>query len=347
MASTSKYTYLDIKVGTEVCVKQYTTIKEYIQQSYDRIIKLESNSDRKLECVKIFNEIFTNTDDFMDYASHYKNYFLIVTPSEFITSEGKITAKISELRSIFISNIDNENSVLTNEYLATLLNNTLPSHINNLITETTVIYGLVNNNLTARYSTLISKDDVKLTIPELTDGDVVGTIDSEEGLIWKGTGTIDILLEVVNKNIKMQFDSGRITPETFAQVYTTLMMEAIKQGINILGLTKDNLLKWQASANKDVLDKLNAAMIKQQIKTYERQLKGFDDHMYLKLCDAQANAFSTMFASGLLDGSDTGPFSSQNLNKMWNKAADRAESNASATFDIDERISKPESMIFL
>ena len=191
----------------------------------------------------------------------------------------------------------------------------------------------------------------EINFSDLTKGKVV-----TEGtdLQWKGTGVFDKLMEAVNKNIKIQYDEGKIKGTDYANVYLGSLQTVLQQSIEFIlreklveaqieGVKMDNIVKefeieikvpkelellekQVELAEQEVLvkreqvaqTKAQAALINRQqtelelngvkdreskaaqTSLYIRQERGFDDNKYQKLFEAQMNAWSLMFSSGML-----------------------------------------------
>ena len=126
---------------------------------------------------------------------------------------------------------------------------------------------------------------VKLS--ELTNGTtVVKEVDGLKTYTWEGTAVFDVLVHVVNENLKIQYDAGRIKATDYAQAYIGGLQTCITESMKYI-LQKDNLIK------DEELKQAN-------IELLNRQKQGFDDNKYQKLFEAQMNAWALMFSSGLL-----------------------------------------------
>ena len=126
---------------------------------------------------------------------------------------------------------------------------------------------------------------VKLS--ELTNGStVVKDVDGLKTYTWEGTAVFDVLVHMVNENLKIQYDAGRIKATDYAQAYIGGLQTCITEAMKYI-LQKDNLIKDEElkQANIDLLN---------------RQKEGFDDNKHQKLFEAQMNAWALMFSSGLL-----------------------------------------------
>ena len=126
-----------------------------------------------------------------------------------------------------------------------------------------------------------------VNLGDLTNGTtVVKDIDGLKTYTWEGTAVFDVLVHMVNENLKIQYDEGRIKATDYAQAYIGGLQTCITESMKYI-LQKDNLIKDEElkQANIDLLN---------------RQKEGFDDNKYQKLFEAQMNAWALMFSSGLL-----------------------------------------------
>ena len=126
-----------------------------------------------------------------------------------------------------------------------------------------------------------------VNLDDLTNGStVVKEVDGLNTYTWEGTGVFDILVRMVNENLKIQYDEGRIKATDYAQAYIGGLQTCITEAMKYI-MQKDNLLKDEEvkQANIDLLN---------------RQREGFDDNKFQKLFEAQMNAWALMFSSGLL-----------------------------------------------
>ena len=126
-----------------------------------------------------------------------------------------------------------------------------------------------------------------VNLTELTNGStVVKEVDGLNTYTWEGTAVFDVLVRIVNENLKIQYDEGRIKATDYAQAYIGGLQTCITESMKYI-MQKDNLIKDEAvkQANIDLLN---------------RQKEGFDDNKYQKLFEAQMNAWALTFSSGLL-----------------------------------------------
>ena len=126
-----------------------------------------------------------------------------------------------------------------------------------------------------------------VNLEELTNGTtVVKVVDGLNTPTWEGSAIFDVLVCIVNENLKIQYDAGRIKATDYAQAYIGGLQTCLTESMKYI-MQKDNLIKDEdlKQANIDLLN---------------RQKEGFDDNKYQKLFEAQMNAWALMFSSGLL-----------------------------------------------
>ena len=126
-----------------------------------------------------------------------------------------------------------------------------------------------------------------VNLDDLTNGTtVVKEVDGLKTYTWEGTAVFDVLVHMVNENLKIQYDAGRIKATDYAQAYIGGLQTCITESMKYI-MQKDNLIK------DEELKQAN-------IELLNRQKEGFDDNKYQKLFEAQMNAWALMFSSGLL-----------------------------------------------
>ena len=126
-----------------------------------------------------------------------------------------------------------------------------------------------------------------ISLAELTNGTtVVKKVDGLNTYTWQGTAVFDVLVRMVNENLKIQYDEGRIKATDYAEAYIAGLQTCITEAMKFI-MQKDNLIKDEdlKQANIELLN---------------RQKEGFDDNKHQKLFEAQMNAWALMFSSGLL-----------------------------------------------
>ena len=126
-----------------------------------------------------------------------------------------------------------------------------------------------------------------VNLAELTNGTtVVKEVDGLNTFTWEGTAVFDVLVRMVNENLKIQYDEGRIKATDYAQAYIGGLQTCLTESMKYI-MQKDNLIK-DIEVKQANIDLLN------------RQKEGFDDNKHQKLFEAQMNAWALMFSSGLL-----------------------------------------------
>ena len=126
-----------------------------------------------------------------------------------------------------------------------------------------------------------------ISLTELTNGTTVARkVDGLNTFTWEGTAVFDVMVRMVNENLKIQYDEGRIKATDYAQAYIGGLQTCVTESMKYI-MQKDNLIKDEdlKQANIDLLN---------------RQKEGFDDNKHQKLFEAQMNAWALMFSSGLL-----------------------------------------------
>lgn len=229
-----------------------------------------------------------------------------------------------------------------------------------------------------------TKADISMKIEELTNG---SKVKKDQFFEWEGSAILDTFINVLGKNIEIQFDNGRILGSDFASAYIQMLQIASTQAMAWIQLSKDLSLKQRdldikESLNKsdialkqrdlDMRDSLNTSevalkqrdldmrnslnnsevVLKQrdldikeamnvvdtciknrqialqetktnsEIKVADRQIAGYDDNLVIKLLQAQLDAFSLIFSSGMVDLGDgdnaLGPLHRSNLTETYN-----------------------------
>ena len=126
-----------------------------------------------------------------------------------------------------------------------------------------------------------------VNLAELTNGTtVVKEVDGLNTYTWEGTAVFDVLVRMVNENLKIQYDEGRIKATDYAEAYIAGLQTCLIESMKFIK-EKDNLMK-DIEVKQANIDLLN------------RQKEGFDDNKHQKLFEAQMNAWALMFSSGLL-----------------------------------------------
>ena len=94
-----------------------------------------------------------------------------------------------------------------------------------------------------------------VNLAELTNGNtVVKEVDGLNTFTWEGTAVFDVLVRIVNENLKIQYDAGRIKATDYAEAYIAGLQSCIAESMKFI-MEKDNLMKdiEVKQANIDVL----------------------------------------------------------------------------------------------
>lgn len=205
--------------------------------------------------------------------------------------------------------------------------------------------------------------NVSIDYEKLTNGNVENKdYANENRLVWEGGYVFDIIMKAIDENLRVQYDNGRIVSKDYASAYIQLINIALEKAINILTLNAELKLKVADMEIKDkelelkeklaelelefkrkelelkerislkelelkeydiIYKKLLGEQVVAQTKLYDRQLDGFKDNVKIKLLEAQLNAFSLIYSSGMLDFDETSSafpeaLKSSNLTKVYN-----------------------------
>lgn len=177
-----------------------------------------------------------------------------------------------------------------------------------------------------------AKADISMKIDSLTNGEKVKNGQFFE---WEGNAILDKFIEVLGKNIEIQFDNGRILGSDFASAYIQMLQIASTQAMAWIQLTKELALKQRdldmkdnANATEFCIKNKKAAM---EEAVAQRQIAGYDDNIGIKLLQCQLDAFSMIFSSGMVDLGDgdnaLGPLNRANLTETYNSLATRFPSH--------------------
>lgn len=182
--------------------------------------------------------------------------------------------------------------------------------------------------------------DVVLRINELTNGNKVK---KEQFFEWEGSAILDTFINVLGKNIEIQFDNGRILGSDFAAAYIQMLQIASAQSMAWIQLSKDLALKQRdldikeavnssefglKQRDLDLKDNANVTEFCLKAKKAEtdelmarRQIEGYDDNIGIKLLQAELDAFALIFSSGMIDLGSTdnalGPLNRDTLYKCF------------------------------
>lgn len=170
------------------------------------------------------------------------------------------------------------------------------------------------------------KDIKLLDLNNLTNGDFDNN--SSNSQIWEGDKILDKLLGVVTKILDKQYSQGRITGQEYSSLVASLTNTALQLSLEYLkNLSTLEITKEKTSAEIDKTEEEKNFAIRQRM--------GFNDQIYFKLFEIQANAFSVLFSSGLLNEVDTGPFKASAISTIYTDLKTRVEKILSAQNDYD------------
>lgn len=81
---------------------------------------------------------------------------------------------------------------------------------------------------------------IEIDFEALSNG-AINSVDASN-VYWDGDGVLDKMLKVINSNIKIQYDEGRLKGTEYAEVYLGAMQSALSESIKFL-LNKDLIEK--------------------------------------------------------------------------------------------------------
>ncbi|MCR8701867.1 MULTISPECIES: hypothetical protein [Campylobacter] len=174
--------------------------------------------------------------------------------------------------------------------------------------------------------------DISMNIKDLTNGSKVRNGQFFE---WEGSAILDTFINVLGKNIEIQFDNGRILGSDFASAYIQMLQIASAQSMAWIQLSKDLALKQRDLDMKDNANVTEFCIKNRKADMEEavaqRQIDGYDDNIGIKLLQTQFDAFSMIFSSGMVDLGDgdnaLGPLNRSNLTETYNSLATRFPSH--------------------
>ena len=123
-------------------------------------------------------------------------------------------------------------------------------------TPTTGKHTYASTNGGHRY-TPTAKADISMRIEELTNGRKVR---KDQFFEWEGSAILDTFINVLGKNIEIQFDNGRILGSDFASAYIQMLQIASTQSMAWIQLSKDLSLKQRDLDMKDSLNESEIAL---------------------------------------------------------------------------------------
>ena len=91
-----------------------------------------------------------------------------------------------------------------------------------------------------------------VNISELTNGTtVVKEVDRLNTFTWEGTAVFDVMVRMVNENLKIQYDEGRIKATDYAQAYIGGLQTCLTESMNYI-MQKDILTRQAENLQKDL-----------------------------------------------------------------------------------------------
>ena len=203
----------------------------------------------------------------------------------------------------------------------------------------------------------IKYKDLKITPEEVTDGTISDeTIGGHKAKRWSGKGFFDIFMNAFDKNIQVQFESGKITGKDYATAYVQLIQISIDKAIQVCMANEELVLKAAELELKDKLAQQDKALklLEQEVKraqihVLDRQTEGFATNLLLKLLESQQSNFAMMFASGMLDFDETSTafpasLKASELSKVYDKLYEEAtkewKKEKDVAYLVEERIER-------
>ena len=177
-----------------------------------------------------------------------------------------------------------------------------------------------------------------VNLDDLTNGTtVVKDIDGLKTYTWEGTAVFDVLVHMVNENLKIQYDEGRIKATDYAEAYIAGLQTCITEAMKFImqkDIANEEARLKAAQANAVPLQTAKEIDLKQaqintaneekrlkaaqadsypaqstadlavktaQVELYNKQKAGFDDNRRQKLFEATVNSWALAYSSGILD----------------------------------------------
>ena len=145
-----------------------------------------------------------------------------------------------------------------------------------------------------------------INLAELSNGTtVVKNVDGINTFTWQGTAVFDVLVRMLNENLKIQYDAGRIKATDYAQAYIaglqTCITEAMKFIMQKDTAEEDKRLKAAQADSYPAQAAADLAVKTAQVELYNKQKAGFDDNRRQKLFEATVNSWALAYSSGILD----------------------------------------------
>lgn len=190
----------------------------------------------------------------------------------------------------------------------------------------------------------ISWSDISVKPEDVTQGKVVDkNYRGQDRRVWEGTKYYDIYIDAMGETLRAMFDNNRLFGTEYAQIYSQLIPKAMELAIQTCMQNKQMAINL---SQEQALSPLKQEQLRAQTRLYERQERGFDDNLYIKLLEAQLSAFSMIYSSGMLDDPVMpDPLNKQELRDIYSTFKTRAKEVKE--YVVENRIVKPESKIEL
>ena len=141
-----------------------------------------------------------------------------------------------------------------------------------------------------------------INVTELTNGTtVVKEVDGLNTPTWEGTAIFDVLVRIVNENLKIQYDAGRIKATDYAEAYIAGLQTCITESMKFIK-EKDNLNKDIEVKQAQILSMQNENSIKATQSAKDAALKEAQAATALedkRLKAAQADSYPAQAAADL------------------------------------------------
>jgi hypothetical protein len=209
------------------------------------------------------------------------------------------------------------------------------------------------------YQKTSSNGNNKINIDDFTNGRERQDNTPDRLYYWDGTGILDVLINTLGKNVQMQYREGSIMKEQYSQAYIQMLQIASQTAIGFIQLQQDLYFKErqldQVDAKHDVDTKLaNSAKSLEacftnfklgleekatdsKIALEQRQIKGYDDNLVIKMLQVEVDAFALIYSSGMLDNPDLGPLSASNLVVAWHLLFNRIPDSMNTYIALKEQ----------
>ena len=126
----------------------------------------------------------------------------------------------------------------------------------------------------------------EIDITEFTDN--VEKVEDENGAVT-GTGIFDVLMNTATKHLQVQFDSGKISGELYANAYIQVYQVTLQTAKDIW------LQKGISEAQLALLSKqINSEEAKRDL--YRRQIEGFDEDYKQKILKIMMDSWAVGFS---------------------------------------------------